>query len=242
MTIVLHNQMIARLIETGDDPQTAAIIMSHVRRVVERGDWDEVANEGETPYDQACVLVWQFIQEGHDPGDIMTAGLACEVEPPPATTLWEQVSPYSQKRMVQEYLNSVADHNDERQAWNELAHMDDDLLREHLREGVEWVQEDEHDRAVDDRYGRFTRYYESKHDASFQDMAHALALAQDCIRDRIERLEGLPDNPSTRTSTGHMIARLKMSHHRLAEMLLQRGEWDEGDGYLTRSADIWIRG
>lgn len=175
-------------------------------------------------------------------------------------TIWHNLAPVIQDRMIAAYLDFAADeHQDRASAMKALADMDDDTLREHLHNGIGITMEDEHDRPVDIQHTGFTLEYERSHDASFQDMAHALVLAQDCLQDRIERLTTDRDKlASTIHELGalnaegrlawdnmsHMIVRLRMSHARLAELLLQRDEdqFEEGDGWLTKQIDIWMRG
>lgn len=176
-------------------------------------------------------------------------------------TIWTNIPPAVQDRMIRAYADYAAErgHDDRASVMRALADMEDDELREHLQNGIDYVIEDEHDRPVDIQHVGFTLEYERSHDASFQDLAHALVLAQDCLQDRIERLTTEKDKladtihalgaltPEGRQHWDNlavMIVRLRMSHARLAETLLQRDEdtFHEGDGWLTRQADVWMRG
>jgi hypothetical protein len=164
-------------------------------------------------------------------------------------TLWEAVGDYYQQKMIEAYASTQDDACTPEVAREYLASLDDETLRDHLKEGIGYTNEDEHDRLVDMRYDNFTREYEAANDASFQDMAHALVLAQDCIVDRIERIEALHSaDHQFNVNRDAILARLKMSHSRISELLLAHYDDEagdnfvDGDGWVTRCIDVWIRG
>jgi hypothetical protein len=159
-------------------------------------------------------------------------------------TLWTTLPTKVQEQMIEEYMQ-IEDETDIF-ARQQLSTMDDDTLRDHLRNGIGWEQVDEHDRNVDRPYAEESRILEGEDKLGFMDMAHALSYAMQAMRERIDYLEPYNAIRSDTTSSSHLyVQRLKQSHDRLAELLLQRDEdvWaEDGDGWLTKAIDTWIRG
>lgn len=184
-------------------------------------------------------------------------------------TLWATLPTSVQERMISSYVDVIAtdDNGDDvvNDARNALMAMDDDTLRDHLREGIGWEQVDEHDRWVDRPYVNEARDLEKEDRLGFMDMCHSVGYAMQAMKERIDQLtkeiEGWASTihdygalkPEARKEWDAMCLyrnRLKMSHDRLAELALQQGVFggdaealgfDDGM-FATHQIDIWIRG
>jgi hypothetical protein len=172
-------------------------------------------------------------------------------------TLWATLPKNVQDQMIECYQD-IEDETDTF-AREQLSAMDDDTLRDHLREGIGWEAVDEHDRWVDRPYVIEAFALSADQVMGFMDMAHSLQYAMQAMRERIGQIDQenrewdrvakdyeLNDGAKEIRNTRDLyLARLKQSHDRLAELLLQRDEdvWaEDGDGWLTRAIDTWIRG
>lgn len=157
------------------------------------------------------------------------------------TKLWPTLSDDVQTRAIDALMDTQGDDYTLDDARADLSSIDDETLRDHLREGIGYVLEDEHDRIVNTTWAAWSRDYEAKQDASFQDAAHVFSLCQELIAHELGRYDGTQGHGMS----PHYEARLRMSHARLTEMLLQRGCEDMepmSDGYLTRMIDVITRG